>query len=354
MVIFALILIMTIVASLIENRQLNRYFSVIVVLLMIFVVGLRGMSVGTDTPNYAQMYLFGGSARIEPLFTMLIRVCSFLGFSVNMFFLVVSLINFSIIWWFLKKESINIGFSLLAFYTFNNLFYFEMFNTIRACLAIAIVILCTYFLDNKKYKFAILCALLSFFTHYSSIIPLFLICLINFTPRFSFKTVFLLIVGSFLLSFSIGDYIKELADVVTSMSVFVGDNDAIENYMDYFSDLDESNWSIVGLLTTMLPFSIFSLLTYNEQNSSSLYYKAFVIGAVLTNLFVKAMFTYRITAFLLIYSIVLIPNSYYMNSGYKKWSLLGMNCFMVIWFLYKLLTASEGSFCEAVPYNTCF
>lgn len=351
--VYVFLFALTTIATLIDKKDKKKILYSFIVLSFILIVGLRDIGVGTDTINYYNGYLYSMGERIEPLFLLIRKICRDLGFSVNTYFVVLAALNFMPLWYVIRRESKNCGFSLLIFYTFSNAFFFETFNTIRACLAISYFMAFCYFLQNEQLKKAILLAIIAVLFHYSTIILMLFVIPIYFIKDYSFKFVWIAVVCSFIIGMFGGNFAQGISNKISTSVLFLSDNTLIQNYYNYVDNFRGSSWNLIGKLTTLLPFSIFAILTYDNINKTTIYYRLFTVGVILNNLFISAAFTYRITAFLFIPLIILLPNAYANASFNKRKTIKGCTLFMLLWFVYKLATASELSFSEAFPYKSC-
>lgn len=356
MFVYLFLLLLTVIATFIggKNRK-NVGWGVFIILNFIFLVGLRGHNVGTDTDNYWYAYLYQMGNRMEPLFHLVRDCCRYINLSVNAYFTVLSTLTFLPLWWFIKRESSNFGFSLLIYYTFSTLFFFQTFNVVRACLAISYLLVCCFYIRNNKYKRAIFFALIAVMFHYSALMIIFIIIITSCIKRLNFFIVLASISITFIIGLSFGTFVQDLAVGLSAADAFTSaDSEALDNYQNYLDKFEDSTWNLVGALATMLPFSVITILTFNKEHAQNIYYRLLFIGVIINNAFVAAMFTYRITMYLLIFSIIVLPNAYSKACSIKKLMIIGFTTLMVLWFIYSLITANDSSFNEAYPYEMCF
>ena len=354
MVIYVVILVFTLLAPFVNSIDKKHNYNKFIIMLFIFIVGMRARNVGTDTDNYWNSYLYSMGNRVEPLFFFLRNICRSLSLSVNAYFTLIAILTFVPLWEVIKKNSFNPGFSLLIYYTFSTLFFFQTFNVVRACLAVSYILLSCSFLQRNNINKAFFYSIIALLFHYSAILIILFVLLAYIWKKIKFNQLLPIVIISFIVGFVGENYIQDLAFNLSTAEFFISnDSDAVENFQGYLTDYEGATWNIVGKLATMLPFSFFTLLMYNENNSSNIFYKLLFIGTIINNAFVTAMFTYRITMYLLIFIILVLPNTYILAKSFRKLLLLGLTLFMILWFIYTLITATDLSFNEAYPYQFC-
>ncbi|MBA7847945.1 EpsG family protein [Klebsiella sp. RHBSTW-00465] len=161
---------------------LKKCCLLLIVLLCSIMPGLRDISVGTDSPMYANFLLVDRSYHdwlvsgiaIEPGFVFLIKIYQFFGFKdySYFFFGTAILFNFLVIS-SIFKLSPSPTLSLISFLTFSTI-YFSHFNVLRSSLALAFFIYSIPYLLNKQYKKCYILIFISIFFHISALIFLFM------------------------------------------------------------------------------------------------------------------------------------------------------------------------------------
>ncbi len=354
MVLYFSLLILALLALLVDRYDKFKFVGNLLVVILILLVGLRGITVGEDTANYVNGYLYGMSDRMEPFFKFFSTFCKKHAFHVNTYLTLIAVMSIYPLWRFIKKESRNPGYSLLIYLTFSIMFYFQTFNTVRACFAIVFIFWGCFYLSKHRNKSAILCFSFVPMIHYSSLLILLIILSVYFIHRFSYRFVLCSILLSIILGFAIDYLVSEYLILLgLAISQFSGEA-AIGNYVQLLSESNEASMGMIGMLSNMLPFSIFAILMYNRENAQSLYYKLYVIGTIIANLFISTPLFYRVSMFFQLFIVVLYPNAFSVGSKQKKYILGGLTVLMVMWYITKVLRATENSFCGAFPYKLFF
>lgn len=157
------------------ERFNNKNYLMILVLLLTFVSGFRGDSVGIDTVNYINKfetiaagypeYAYGLEEGFVLICSLLLKLCSHTTF---LFVVFAGLTNFFILdrMWDLKDIA-SLPCMVLCYYT---QFFFMSMNIMRQFLAIAILFYASRYLAKKKYLlFGGIILLTSFFVHRSAL-----------------------------------------------------------------------------------------------------------------------------------------------------------------------------------------
>lgn len=344
-VLFLLLLSITIKG--LKGRDL---IAIVAYSVMVFLCGWRGRDVGVDTDNYWIGYI-SGSERMEPMFQV-VSVCShFFGMGIKLFLLTISLITFVPLFIYIKKHSTNISYSFLIFLTFSPYFYHETYNTIRVYMAIVFMLFAYDSMNERKFWLTFLYVLLASLSHYSAIIIILLALFIWFSHNLSFNfvciAVFVSIMFGLYFATSFTDIAQQMSEVMVLANSDIGSYYS-SHYLDRFS---ETSFNIVGTLANMLPFSFLTVVMYDEENGKSFLFKLFLIAVLLQNVFISVEFTYRITMFFLILIVVLLPNTFVRLSRLRKFCVLCLSSFMVLWYVYQLFTANEDSLAGTIPYH---
>lgn len=320
--------------------------------IMFLLCALRGSSVGKDTENYLNGYNNGFTERIEYGFQFLISACKMCGLDFQLFVALFALLSIYPLYIVFRKESVNVAFSLLIFFSFSNYFYPETFNTIRATTAVAFFLLSLLSYHQNQFKKYVLFSIVAILFHNSAIVAVLLSRIVFMIEKISLKSTFELVVFSFILGISFKLEFSEQLDSLSSwMGQFSGETSGY--YARHLSFVEESNYNLIGTLSSILPFSILSLLCYNEENGGNIYYKLFIIGVVLSNIFVSVTLSYRITMYFTVFICIILPNTLSKVCGLKYKACIVMTILMLFWFLYRLFIIKD-SLAGINPYTFCF
>lgn len=139
---------------------------------LLFLIGLRDSSVGSDTAGYAAYFqrlenttLYNKLThnRFEPLFVIFVHLSDI--FDLNLFAVIFSVGYLLLVYSCVRYLRLNSALFLITI-LYSTFFYYNLsINTIRQYLAINFLVV--YFLSDNKPKYLLLCALMS---HYSSIL----------------------------------------------------------------------------------------------------------------------------------------------------------------------------------------
>lgn len=289
-----------------KNKIGCHLYCSIMLVLIIIIAGFRSINVGVDTYQFCYIYnkTFGTITNVSQGLELtrfeagFVFLCYFLSrFSNNyrVLLLVTSVIIFSCVMYFIRKNSKNIPFSIYLFIALN---FFGMYmNVMRQALAIGIIlIIYEKFLKEKKYFKYCLGVLVAMLFHKSAFIMLFLplILKINFKPKV-IMSAFALGVGFFLF----GDKILAVIANVIGYGGYI-------TKLDYFS----SNY-FGALLLFMVNLFIFifcyfkkSKLEINELNLLKISF----VGLIISLCTIKISIIGRINEYFNIFNIILIPN----------------------------------------------
>ena len=323
-------------------------------LLMLLLCALRGNDVGTDTLHYYDSFNAGISRYVEVGYWVIRRIAQWLGNSFQIFIALYACVSLLPLYKMLKRESVNISFSLLIYLSFSNYFFPETFNTIRATASIAMYLMGLSALMRKEYVamswWAIMCV---FFHNQGFIIITLTIIVLLFIKKVPKKLVYILLIISVIFGLSFNSGFSQYADMLSlRMAQFSGD--AADYYIRYVARLEETKLNLVGTLANMLPFTLFAVVLYDNHNSQTLYYKLYFIGTLMSNIFISVSFVYRITMYFSILLIVILPNTFIRSMKSKRTILLIMTFLMGIWYIYKLFGSTSDTMAGIIPYKFFF
>ncbi|HOU95409.1 MAG TPA: EpsG family protein [Bacteroidales bacterium] len=167
------------------KQDVKKLFLFVVYIWLILIFSFRETSV-PDTSAYLNYYNSNGeSGYMEYLFTLMCKLCNFVGLNFNGFLLIYQIILFSI-WFYCSKKIFNdIHLAFLVFFPFMGIYNFGI--TIRAGMGLCLCyVAITYLIYNKSFKGYLVYFLLvtiSVFFHQAMIIfyilPLFLFIQFN-------------------------------------------------------------------------------------------------------------------------------------------------------------------------------
>lgn len=345
--IFLFILLLCTFARGVKGRD---YIALLVFITMMLLCGLRGIKVGVDTDSYYGAYQHGAE-RFEPICQLLMWGCHLLGLSAKGFTMAMALMTYIPLFIFFKKTSKDICFSILIFLSFSVYFYHETFNTVRVYIAMAFSLFSYYYSSHGKVWKSLVFVLIATMSHYSAIATIPVMFFAHYLGRIRFWLMTAAIGGSVAFGFLFAVGFSDMAEQLSMLMEYYTSGDLANYYQKHLDTMEATEFNLVGTLSTMLPFSFFAIFMFDEQNAKSLYFKLFLIAVILNNVFISVVLTYRFTMFYTLLLTVLLPNSLLREKGFKKLGLIGLSSFMVLWYIYMLITATDGDMAGTIPYQ---
>ena len=348
-----LILLLAVVLNLLLTRRSQKRSNFIIILFLLLMVGLRTESVGTDTWRYF-LYVDDATidARFGPLYSVLRFFCSRIGESPNIFLVLLSALTYLPLLWFINKRSNNPAISIFVFMVASTGFFLETFNLVREMLSVVMCLLVTYFYETRQFKYMVLFMVIAFLAHPYSIFffPFLLIDKINL----SFGKVVLGVTISAVVGIS--GLLDIIMGVLQSFLAMVSNDESLLYQVAKYGERDiASEWNIVGKLSHILPTSIMVVISYCNENSRSIYYKLFFVGAIILNLFIATVYCERISAFFTIAEIIAVPCALcgHYSFKYMRQLLVAFLCITTMYYVYTLNTLRNVQVHNTpVPYES--
>ena len=189
----AVILLIIAVGDIIEKKRIGGHIDqkstklifIFACIVLSLLLGLRGTTVGTDTPTYRNSFEKAllpkafSDETTEPGYQLVLKVLNYVlpnAESAMFFFSVATVVMIFIAIWKLKNQ-INI---FIAFAFYIGLFYFQAMNLMRIYLAVSFLCLNFHLLIEEKYKKYGMIILVASLFHFSSLVlflPLLFLCL---------------------------------------------------------------------------------------------------------------------------------------------------------------------------------
>lgn len=337
-------LIIVFFLSLFTNRlskNVIHSFAAIFILCFAIFIGSRHMSVGTDTGMY--YYRFYGTTdnsfsnildsadefASEPLFTILLKVSSLIGYSFHLALTIISLLTLSFSYLFCARLSkiIKVNpLSLFCCYLISFYILGQQINIIRAGLSTAFVL--NYYLSvfQGKRKSAIIYALVAFGIHFSSLFGIFMALVAKYV-RLDIKVYMILCFLALFVSYLNLGILN--VDLIAGMDI--GDK---SNYLTNDASQYETGFR-PGFAIFNLFFALFFYKFINrQQNINDQFFRLYVLLTCLFFACFQIPFSDRVGG----YSWNLIPFLTYlsMETMLKKYRKMAMVCTFVFLYLVKL------------------
>lgn len=348
MAIYLLILTVSILTFYGTKSQPKNHKILLIFIFLMLICGLRNLDVGIDTSHYFAGYQYGVE-RHEPLSKFIKAVSLYFNNGYQAYLALFAIVTYIPLMWFIKKESPNFALSAIVYIAFSVLFFHQTMNTIRACASVSYFIISIYYLEYNSIKKAFVFLIISALFHYSLLLTIPFVLIAYFVKRISRSITLLSIILSLIFGFTFATGFSGYAEQLSAfLSIYSGDS--TEYYIKYIENMTEAKKSYLGLAISMLPFSLLTiLLPYNGKQS--LYYKLFIIGIVVYNVFISVQFVYRVTMFFSLFLIILYPKAYNELSGWKKKMLKATTLFLILFYTYSLLKADETTLAGTIPYK---
>lgn len=252
--------------------------------LLIFILGLRGENVGSDTIQYRFSFehaLERGSfddETTEPGYQFLLKILRLIVPSADFFVFIVSFITIYLITSTLWRNRDNINI-FAAFSLYIGLFFFQSMNLMRIYLAVAILLFNFHFLIERRYKKYLIIALLTSLIHFSA---LFMVIMIFFLKVYQYSS-----------KVAVMSFLALLAAAVPFSLVF-GDYLTIARYASYA----ESNESAggVGLMFIIDYLPCLLLIYYVYKNKIETQWADVLVALTMMGLLTKFISYYIIIA----------------------------------------------------------
>lgn len=317
---------------LIQFVKKNAIIYVLTYFFLLFLGGLRGLDVGTDTQNYLEVYEIlhddAGTLYVmfymEPLWVLLnkIVIYTFDDYQFVVFLGVFLAITpfFIRVWKSSKSPYAAILFYVLLYY------YFNTYNVVRQMIALSIIFYSYPFWENSSYKKAFLCTILAMMFHVSAFFAFF----IPLLKKIKMQTA--LVICILPITYLLGALV--MPSIIPQLP--------IEGKYDAYIETSEANMSITRLLLNAF-FVLLFLLSHGK--GKNLYFKMFFVGIILYNLLTFSPALGRCALYFMLAQLIIFSNlsRYRMNTIFV-W------CVLLFYGLFYYLTLLNENNCEIVPY----
>lgn len=327
MVLYLIIIFFLILGSFIREAKAKGGYFFIACLFLVVVSCFRGSTVGIDHSEYIYRALGKGfteeeRANIEIVWGGLNSIFKELQ-SGELFTFVTSLLSLIPLFLFIKKESTYRILSLLLFIIIPYGFCF--FQTgIRQSMATAFIIWAYYFLIQKEYLFTAVFTLLAVGIHASAffVLPFFLLGSLNLRNTIFYIVLIISALFGFVFKYNIFDLFERISPYVQFLSYY-------EYYGNYHAD-DVLN--INGLISVIVPPTIFSLVSLRYGKTNDYYTKLFCWGVVGTNVFASVPMIGRYFMYFTILQVILLPNVFRRCPIIIRYGLILTIAYMLLYF----------------------
>ncbi|EGS62998.1 MULTISPECIES: EpsG family protein [Vibrio] len=328
-------------------KHLDCFVYSVLFFILLYFVGGRSRSVGTDTDAYYRIYDIilddswpASEKKWEPLYQLLNYIVGGLGGGAEIVLLVASFITLFSIFLFIRKTSTNIYFSLFLY--FSAFGYLLSFNIVRHSLSLAFFIWSVYFFVNKKRFLSLSFIVISFCFHYTISIVFFIFVFIYYMANE--RRLFVVWLAS-LIFLAFPEIIKLVfLSFVDLIFMFVP-----EYYRVYISDevfLTPDLGVKIIFNQIIFIFLLYGMVKYkNKIHGSYIYYVYMSLaGVVFLNFFYYIQYFNRFYVFLEFFNVLSIPlilRLVFSKSSYVIAVLTLILVFSIL-FVRALLEGSNG------------
>ena len=334
-----------------KSKMKNKIFLICSFSLMLLVMGLRDISVGTDTSLYCT--IFQKYASLGSINGVLKNDTTFIYALYNLLMSKISIDNNMIIFCnsaiililtaiFIYNNCSYVVFPTILFMEFYH--YFSAFNISRQYIAVLIMANAFYFLKNKKKWQYILINIIAIFVHNTASI-----CLI-FIPflfiEINLKNINILIAIFSIFSIFYEKIINIFINIFTHYSIYLGSQSRFLMTSGENKKIIITFIYIVIFILMRLILSKKSITSKEEKNKFLLLYFINVFAIIFGFISLKSMSMARMEIYFSIFAIITIP---YCFEYIKRYKLICNLVFILIMFIPMYIQLSSNN-SEVIPY----
>lgn len=277
---------------------------------------------------------FDYNTYLEPGFRFYMTICSFISTDIPFILFSFSFIVIALTLWFINRYSKNVYLSVYIYY--GMIYYFNLFNLIRQCIAMSIGLIAYYLIDQEKNWQALLVIIIAMQFHSSAIIlvALFLVKKIHVSINVQYFIVVTCIACAMLGlgSIFLGPFISALGT----------------KYMGYIVDSEAGN--IANPIIYLLILLIICIL-HNKENSKSgeFFINAFSVGICMYFISIQIFMFNRMAYYFTTLVICLVPNiiAKIQNHHIRECSVVGAYLAVTIYGIILIIRNAHG----ILPYE---
>lgn len=324
------IYLMIAVILLLFMKNDNKYVVLGIFFLLFLVSAFRGVTVGTDTQNYYDLYSGNAtSTRLEPGFALFFLGCKAIGVPFRVILIIFSVMMFSMLYIFTKKTKYQPMMVLLFFFLLG--YCFSFYNVVRQMLAAGILM---FAYENRRREgnilFFCLFIFLAMMLHKSAILG----AVIFFLDKIKIRGPYIMFLLPLTFIFPFVIPTNEIMDYMTSHISF------LSHYDVYSGSADKQMFSVNRLAMNVF----FMYLASRYDKSGDIYWNASILGLIILNMFPFSGIITRSAIYFQIAQIVFLTNFYQSSKEVDR--ILVMAYSLVI-FLFTMINNIGG----IVPYS---
>ena len=334
--------------GLVKGKKWNKLCIALFFIILIVVLSLRSINVGVDVSSYNHFYntiaklpienVLSFSEKGEKLYYILNKVVSNIGADFQIFLAIVALISVLPILKLYYKKSDN---ALLTIALFLAVAPFSIFfSGLRQCIAIGIVIFAFKYVEEKKLIKFIICIIIAFFFHRSSVFALALYPIYH--AKITKKWLYIIIPAM--------------------LMIFIFNKPIFAMLLSSFNNLYEGTITSTGaysILILLVIFAIYCFIIPNNEKIDKEYigFRNILLLSIVIQCFAPLNSTVmRINYYYLLFVPILIPKAgLYCKSENKKIANLAtiiMTVFFIFRFFYSAYFGAD--ILQIFPYIPCW
>lgn len=323
--------------------RLRPIYAFLVFLPLIIWCGYRGYigDTGAYMRGFASMpsdfsgisEYFGGLTKDKGFYLGSALIKCIIGNNVNLYFIILALIQSYFLIKIYRKYSINFVISFFLFIASTD-YISWMFNGIRQFVAVTIVFGCFDFILSKKYFFAIIGILIASLFHGTALIfiPFVFICQ---GEAWNKKTVIFIFVTALIIAF-IGEFTNLLDNILQDTQY----KNVVSDWQSWSDDGTNPLRVLVYSVPTIISLLFYKQIKLNENKVINICVNMSIVSSILyiLSIFTSGIFIGRLPIYFSLYSYILLPwelnNLFDFKS--KKILYILMYIFYTIFYLYSL------------------
>lgn len=340
-----------------RNRILGKIFLIISALLPILLAGFRDITVGTDTSNYYEKFMQAlNSQTFERLknisdmeigYVFVSYLCSKISNNQIFYFTIVHSLVIIPVYVAIYKCRSHVNCSTAIF-----VYYFSFFcstlNITRQGIALSFTLLSLAYLLNNANKKSLICFLLAFLFHKTSLLFIIIYIVYYFVQKYNVKEYkFLYIFSSIIFAgcaFIVVKYTNTLDIIISGR----------EQYESYFNEEGSISRSSL-LLYIFIMFLIFNAYVKCSDKLIGFFMVVSTFSVIFIFLSIFAQPLSRLSSYFSIVQVLSLPiifNNHYINSGKKvlltkSYMKYGYFLLIILYWYFSIITKQSN---EVYPY----
>lgn len=352
----ALVVSLFLLSIFFNRKNRKKCFNIISIILFI-VAAFRDVNVGGDLNNYLNVFgyvndynniveltVFSLESGFEIGFVYLCKLISLIYNNEHFFIFVTTFLSLIGPFIFIKRFSNSAVTSLFIYILLG--FYNISFNSVRQSIAISIILLALFFLLTERKKAAFVCYVIACFIHTSAVFCFIYLVLCklrinnNVFLRLLIAMVVVVILGQYLINFSIEFVFKKYADNETDMMA------------------SGTGYGLLLMYISIFSFVYFMFCRLSDNHKSELIivlFNALVFALLFQTAATTMAAINRLTLYFYIPVCVLLPNLYSMVKKKKEVNFVYYSFFVLFYIFYCCYPLSDNgsgtNVTATIPYD---